>query len=46
MDHDSTYNTPPVYGIYIVGLVAKWLLAQGGAGSYGGPQCQKEQDRL
>lgn len=30
MDHDSTYNTPPVYGIYIVGLVAKWLLAQGG----------------
>ena len=24
------YNTPPAFGVYIVGLVAKWLLAQGG----------------
>ncbi len=30
MNHNSTYNTPPVFGVYIVGLVAKWLLAQGG----------------
>lgn len=30
MDKDSTYNTPPVFGVYIVGLVAKWLKAQGG----------------
>ncbi len=28
--HDSMYNTPPTYGIYIAGLVFKWLLAQGG----------------
>jgi phosphoserine aminotransferase len=26
----SLYNTPPVFPIYVVGLVAKWLRAQGG----------------
>jgi phosphoserine aminotransferase len=26
----SLYNTPPVFGVYILGLVAKWLLARGG----------------
>jgi phosphoserine aminotransferase len=26
----SLYNTPPVFGIYILGLVIKWLLANGG----------------
>jgi phosphoserine aminotransferase len=26
----SLYNTPPCFGIYIVGLVMKWLLANGG----------------
>jgi phosphoserine aminotransferase len=26
----SLYNTPPVFAIYLVGLVAKWLVAQGG----------------
>lgn len=26
----SLYNTPPVFAIYIVGLVAKWLISQGG----------------
>jgi phosphoserine aminotransferase len=26
----SLYNTPPVFAIYIVGLVVKWLLANGG----------------
>jgi phosphoserine aminotransferase len=30
MNHDSTYNTPPVYAVYMVGLVAQWLIAQGG----------------
>lgn len=30
MDNNSLYNTPPVFGVYIVGLVAKWLKAQGG----------------
>ena len=28
--HDSVYNPPPVFGVYMVGLMAKWLLAQGG----------------
>ena len=27
---DSNYNTPPVFSIYIVGLVLKWLKKQGG----------------
>ncbi len=29
-DNDSLYNTPPCYGIYICGLVFKWIKAQGG----------------
>lgn len=29
-DHDSLYNTPPTYGIYICGLVFKWLKKMGG----------------
>ncbi len=29
-EHDSMYNTPPTYGIYIAGLVFRWLKAQGG----------------
>ncbi|UFS68704.1 3-phosphoserine/phosphohydroxythreonine transaminase [Geomonas sp. RF6] len=29
-DADSMYNTPPTYGIYIAGLVFKWLKEQGG----------------
>ena len=28
--HNSLLNTPPVFAIYIVGLVAQYLLAQGG----------------
>ena len=27
---DSAYNTPPTFPIYMVGLVAKWIEAQGG----------------
>ena len=30
LDNDSLYNTPPVFAIYIVGKVAKWIKAQGG----------------
>ena len=30
VDNGSLYNTPPCYGIYICGLVFKWLKAQGG----------------
>jgi phosphoserine aminotransferase len=26
----SLYNTPPVFAIYVLGLVTKWLLARGG----------------
>ena len=29
-EHDSMYNTPPTYAIYIAGLVFKWLKAKGG----------------
>ncbi len=28
--HGSRYNTPPVFAIYLVGLVMRWLKAQGG----------------
>lgn len=30
VDNNSLYNTPPVFNIYIVGLVAEWILKQGG----------------
>lgn len=30
MNKNSMYNTPPVFAIYIVGKVAKWLKSQGG----------------
>ena len=29
-DNGSMYNTPPTFGIYILGLVIKWLLGSGG----------------
>jgi phosphoserine aminotransferase len=29
-DNDSMLNTPPTYGIYIAGLVFKWIKARGG----------------
>jgi phosphoserine aminotransferase len=28
--HDSMYNTPPTYAIYLAGLVFRWLADQGG----------------
>ncbi|MFP5379291.1 MAG: 3-phosphoserine/phosphohydroxythreonine transaminase [Vicinamibacteria bacterium] len=28
--NDSMYNTPPCFGIYLMGLVMQWALAQGG----------------
>ena len=30
IDKDSMYNTPPCYNIYMLGLVMKWIKAQGG----------------
>lgn len=29
-ENDSMYNTPPCFGIYLMGLVAAWGLAEGG----------------
>ncbi len=29
-EKDSMFNTPPVFGIYMIGLVAKWLKNMGG----------------
>src|SRR5688572_1637577 len=29
-ENDSRYNTPPAFGIYILGLVLKWLKGMGG----------------
>jgi phosphoserine aminotransferase len=29
-EHGSLYNTPPVFAVYALGLVMKWLLGQGG----------------
>ncbi|HVO09662.1 MAG TPA: 3-phosphoserine/phosphohydroxythreonine transaminase [Vicinamibacteria bacterium] len=29
-EHKSLYNTPPTFGIYVVGLVLQWLLESGG----------------
>ena len=29
-EKDSMHNTPPCYNIYILGLVLKWILKQGG----------------
>ena len=31
----SLYNTPPVFTIYAMGLVMKWLVAEGGLGAIG-----------
>lgn len=30
MNKNSLYNTPPVFAVYVVGLVAKWLKKEGG----------------
>ncbi len=34
-EHRSLYNTPPTFAVYALGLVMKWLLAQGGLSSVG-----------
>jgi phosphoserine aminotransferase len=33
VENDSLYNTPNTFGIYLLGLTVKWLLAQGGLGA-------------
>lgn len=32
-EKDSMFNTPPVFGVYMIGLVAKWLKNMGGLDS-------------
>jgi len=34
-ENNSLYNTPPTFGIYVLGLVIDWLLAQGGLAKMG-----------
>ncbi len=34
-EHKSLYNTPPVVAVYTLGLVMKWLLAEGGLARVG-----------
>jgi phosphoserine aminotransferase len=34
-ENHSLYNTPPVFAVYALGLVIKWLLAQGGLPAIG-----------
>ena len=34
-ENGSMYNTPPTFGIYILGLVMKWLLDFGGLAAIG-----------
>lgn len=38
---DSLYNTPPVFGIYVLGLVMKWVEEQGGLGAMERLNCAK-----
>ncbi len=40
-ENGSMYNTPPCFGIYLMGLVAKWALAQGGLTAIGGMNDRK-----
>ena len=39
--NDSSYNTCPTFPIYVVGLVAKWLEAQGGLAALGARNARK-----
>lgn len=34
-DHDSMFNTPPTWAIYIAGLVFRWIRDQGGVAAMG-----------
>jgi phosphoserine aminotransferase len=40
-ENKSLYNTPPAFGVYMFGLVMKWLLAQGGLAAIAGVNEQK-----
>jgi phosphoserine aminotransferase len=40
-ENKSLYNTPPVFGVYIMRLVMKWLLDQGGLEAVGRTNSEK-----
>ena len=40
-ENGSMYNTPPCFGIYLMGLVMKWALAQGGLAAIGAANARK-----
>lgn len=40
-ENGSMYNTPPTFGIYLMGLVMQWALAQGGLAAIGATNARK-----
>jgi len=40
-ENGSMYNTPPCFGIYLMGLVMQWALAQGGLEAIGATNARK-----
>jgi phosphoserine aminotransferase len=42
-ENGSMYNTPPTFGIYLMGLVMKWALGQGGLAAIGATNERKAQ---
>jgi phosphoserine aminotransferase len=40
-ENRSLYNTPPTFAVYTLGLVMKWLIAQGGLAAVGGANERK-----
>jgi len=42
-ENQSLYNTPPVFAVYALGLVMKWLIAQGGLAAVGRTNERKAQ---
>jgi len=44
-ENGSMYNTPPAFGIYLMGLVMKWGLSQGGLDAIGAAN-QRKADKL
>ena len=45
-ENGSMYNTPPCFGIYMMGLVMKWVLAQGGLDAIGAHQRAQGREAL
>ena len=40
-ENGSRYNTPPCFGVYLMGLVMKWALAEGGLDAIGARNARK-----